>query len=128
MKNMSEYFAQALSPIKENSEHENVQHDHSYSKEGGNGEYENRTLGHKVSTTTNDEDGETQEGSMSTEYPELERNVLPSSQNSYSSILVDINTLEEGNTVKSQSKTQEISMSGVEDSQIMIDPNESMKI
>ena len=32
MKNMSEYFTQLLSPIKENADHENVQHDHSYSK------------------------------------------------------------------------------------------------
>ena len=120
---MSEYFTQALSPIKENSEHKNVQHDHSYSKEGGNGDGER--FAHQVNTTTNDENGQTEEASMSTEYPELERNVLPSSENLYSSILVDMNTLEESNTVKGQSETEDISRSAVEDSQIMIDLNAS---
>ena len=127
MKNMSEYFTQALSPIKENFEHENVQHDSSYSKEGGNGDGESERFVLQVSTTTDDENGETEDASMSIEYPELERNVLPSSENSYSSILVDMNTLEEGNTVKGQSETEDISRSPVEDSQITIYLNASNK-
>ena len=78
-----------------------------------------------MSTTTNDESGQTEDGSMSMEYPELEKNVLPSSENSYSSILVNMNTLENGNTVKGQSETDDISRSVVEDSQITINPNAS---
>ena len=92
-----------------------------------NGESQKEISANQVSMTTNDEDGEKEEASMSMDYPELERNVLPSSENSYSSILLDMNTLEEGNTIKGQSETQDMSTTGVEDSQITINLNETNK-